>query len=63
MNSHRQTNHSKEPYEKPRLRAINLVGREVLGIGCKTYDPNYFPPNFGVELGCGLGVPCSAFGT
>ena len=26
----------KQPYEKPRLRAIDLAGDEVLATGCKT---------------------------
>jgi hypothetical protein len=25
-----------QPYEKPRLRAIELSAEEVLGVGCKT---------------------------
>ena len=27
---------SRQPYEKPRLRMIELVAEEVLGVGCKT---------------------------
>jgi hypothetical protein len=26
----------KRPYEKPRLRTIELAAEEVLGVGCKT---------------------------
>ena len=27
----------KHPYEKPKLRVIELLAEEVLGIGCKTF--------------------------
>jgi hypothetical protein len=27
----------KEPYEKPRLRKIELLTEEVLGVGCKVF--------------------------
>lgn len=27
---------SKQAYEKPRLRVIELVAEEVMGVGCKT---------------------------
>lgn len=27
---------SKQTYEKPRLRVIELVAEEVMGVGCKT---------------------------
>lgn len=27
---------TKEPYEKPQLRAIELAAEEVLGVGCKS---------------------------
>jgi hypothetical protein len=63
MNAHAATDRGKAPYEKPRLRVIRLAGREVLGAGCKTDNPSFTPPNYGVLLGCGLAVPCFAAGT
>ena len=27
---------SKQPYEKPKLRTIELAAEEVMGVGCKT---------------------------
>ena len=46
---------AKGPYEKPKLRAINLLAGEVLGVGCKTIfgDPAGVAGN-----GCLTGV-CS----
>lgn len=40
----------KKPYEKPRLRAIELAADEVLGVGCKTNQGGF---NVG-------GSPCMA---
>jgi hypothetical protein len=40
-----------QPYEKPRLRVIELIAEEVLGIGCKTAAGGApLPPNC---LSCG----------
>jgi len=33
---HKENEKKKQPYEKPRLRTIELVAEEVLGIACKT---------------------------
>ena len=30
------THQTKLPYEKPKLRVIDLAAEEILGIGCKT---------------------------
>ncbi|MBI5848190.1 MAG: hypothetical protein HZB31_09635 [Nitrospirae bacterium] len=40
----------KQAYEKPRLRVIELVAEEVMGIGCKTVS------------GPGSGSVCAAVG-
>jgi hypothetical protein len=39
---------SKPRYEKPRLKPIELVAEEVLGVGCKAET-----------AGMAIGVPCS----
>jgi len=39
----------KQSYEKPRLRSIELVAEEVLGIGCKTAAGD---PTGAVGAGC-----------
>lgn len=33
---------SKQAYEKPKLRVIELVAEEVMGIGCKTGSASAF---------------------
>jgi hypothetical protein len=33
---HKQDKEKKDPYEKPKLRIIELSAEEVLGVGCKT---------------------------
>ena len=37
MVSNQKKTKNKRPYEKPRLRTIELVADQVLGVGCKTY--------------------------
>jgi hypothetical protein len=32
---HKQNKETKDPYEKPKLRIIELSAEEVLGVGCK----------------------------
>ena len=51
----RQGEKAKRPYEKPKLRAINLLAGEVLAVGCKTRfnDPSGVAGN-----GCLTGI-CS----
>jgi hypothetical protein len=34
---------TKEPYEKPRLRKIELAAEEVLAVGCKTSQTGFAP--------------------
>ena len=36
MENNKNEENSKQPYEKPRLRTIELAAEEVLGVGCKT---------------------------
>lgn len=36
MQDKKKTATSKQAYEKPKLRTIELLAEEVLGIGCKT---------------------------
>jgi len=36
MSDQKEQQVRKQPYEKPRLRVIELVAEEVLGVGCKT---------------------------
>jgi hypothetical protein len=52
----RKRKKAKGPYEKPKLRAINLLAGEVLAVGCKTSfgDPSGVGGN-----GCLTGI-CSA---
>ena len=45
----------KRTYEKPKLRIIELVAEEVLGIGCKTWGSG----SGVMGSPCGPGSPCS----
>jgi hypothetical protein len=46
---------ARQPYEKPRLRAIELISEEVLATGCKMDD------GFGgFNDACALGFTCSS---
>ena len=47
---------SRKPYEKPRLRTIELAAEEVLATGCKT--PDLGPTNFGGQPFCGISNSC-----
>lgn len=40
----------KQPYEKPRLRTIELITGEVLALGCKVDDGQ---PGKDLPIGCG----------
>ena len=44
----------KKPYEKPRLRCLELRADEVLAAGCKT--PGGLGPTLS-GISCGIGVP------
>lgn len=37
MDNKKNEQNSKKPYEKPRLRIIELAAEEVLAAGCKTF--------------------------
>jgi hypothetical protein len=50
----------KLPYEKPRLRTINLVADEVLGVKCKTALGD--PTGKRNQGGCGV-VSCMTVGS
>jgi hypothetical protein len=63
MRSDQEKGRIKQPYEKPRLRAIELAAGEVLAYGCKTDDSSYLPPNVDQPIGCGLGNRCSVVGS
>jgi len=52
----RKEKKTKGPYEKPKLRAINLLAGEVLAIGCKT---SFNDPSGVAGNGCLTGI-CSA---
>jgi len=43
MQSKQDKENTKTPYEKPRLRAIELAAEEVLGIGCKLESGGFAP--------------------
>jgi len=45
------------PYEKPKLRLIELAAEEVLSTGCKT---SRFDPHGAAGNGCRVGSPCSS---
>lgn len=57
---HKQAKEKKDPYEKPKLRIIELSAEEVLGVGCKTSggDPKGIAGN-----GCLTGVCSSRTGS
>jgi hypothetical protein len=63
MKSDQKRNNKRRAYEKPRLRVINLVAGEVLAVGCKTNDPNYWPANVRELFGCGVGAGCVVVGS
>ena len=54
--------HHKRVYEKPRLRRIDLLADQVLGVGCKVpYDHNSFGP---LDFRCGrIADPCRQAGS
>lgn len=47
---------NKRSYEKPRLRTIELVADQVLGVGCKTVSIGGLTPGAGT---CALGTACN----
>ena len=50
----------KEPYEKPRLRVIELAADEVLAVGCKAPGLNFA---VGGQPSCGVGAGCVSLGS
>ena len=48
----------KQPYEKPRLRIIELSAEEVLAVGCKLIDGGNAP-----SAPTCISVPCSEAGS
>jgi len=58
MEKHRRINASKKPYEKPRLRVVNIAsGIQTLGIGCKIAGSSILgaplqPTSCGISNGC-----------
>lgn len=56
MKSEQDKEQTKQPYEKPKLRTIELVAEEVLGIGCKMAGGG---PNYGLSTNCGLSMTCA----
>ena len=56
MKSEEKKKKSRQPYEKPRLRTIELAAEEVLATGCKTLSSG--PNNFGDQPFCGIANNC-----
>jgi hypothetical protein len=56
MKSDEKKQKKKQPYEKPRLRTIELAAEEVLATGCKTLSSG--PTNFGGQPFCGISSSC-----
>jgi hypothetical protein len=54
---HNKEETPRQPYEKPKLRRIELAADEVLSVGCKTAN---FDPNGVAGNGCGPASPCSS---
>jgi len=50
---------TKHPYQKPRLRIIELAAEEVLGVGCKLINGDSAP---GSPFNC-IGNNCSGDGS
>jgi len=55
MQSKQAKEETKQAYEKPRLRTIELAAEEVLGIGCKISGSATI--NVG-QINCGIGTSC-----
>ena len=60
MKSDEKVKKTKQPYEKPRLRTIELAAEEVLATGCKVAGSGTF--NVGA-VECGIGNNCSQNGS
>ena len=55
------TARDRRAYEPPRLRTIELVAEEVLGIGCKTWMGGLIGPQ--TDEYCGFPAPCDGDGS
>ena len=60
MKSEQKKKKTRKPYEKPRLRTIELAADEVLATGCKTLAG---PTNVGGLEQCGIGSACAVEGS
>ena len=55
MQHNKEKDNTKQTYEKPRLRTIELTAEETLAVGCKTAPGR---PGQGTPIGCGT-AQCS----
>ena len=61
-NSVRIENISKKPYSRPRLRTIDLVPEQTLGVGCKDWQGIFAPGPTNALCGT-QATPCYADGS
>ena len=62
MGKDSKINTSKRPYEKPRLRVVNIAsGIQTLGIGCKLMGSN--TANYMILTSCGIANGCAQNGS
>lgn len=61
MKSEQKQKKTRQPYEKPRLRTIELAAEEVLAVGCKTVSVGN--PDVGIPSPCGIANHCSEVGS
>jgi hypothetical protein len=57
---HQSGNRDKQPYEKPKVKVIELKAEEVLGIGCKIA---FGDPKGLAGHGCATGICSSSVGS
>lgn len=60
MQSDQDKDKTKQAYQKPRLRAIELAAEEVLSVGCKMAEG---PFGSGGNPDCGIGNSCVGDGS
>jgi len=60
MRSQQNKKKIKQPYQKPRLRTIELAADEVLAVGCKITGMS---PGVGLPFNCGIDTPCNQHGS
>jgi len=57
-----KNNSLKRPYEKPRLRVVNIAsGIQTLGVGCKLMGSN--TANYMILTSCGISNGCAQNGS